>query len=170
MFKRGEIYFVRDNKQGIGSEQRGDRPAIIVSNNANNTYSTVYEVVYMTGRPKTNLPTHFVTNSALKPSTVLCEQISSVHEDRIGEWIGTLTDEEMKMLDKCLAISIGLKITDKNQNKIAAEAIKTEEIDKLQKQVDEALDARQAAEKQAALYKEMYEFLLKKQLSAGVVV
>ena len=89
MIKRGDIYFIRDTRQSIGSEQKADRPAVIVSNDANNKHSGVYEVVYMTTQPKTDLPTHFITSSALRTSTVLCEQISSVYEERIGEWIGT---------------------------------------------------------------------------------
>ena len=109
MIKRGDIYYIRDTRQSVGSEQRADRPAVIVSNNTNNKHSGVYEVVYMTTQPKTDLPTHFIIASALKPSTVLCEQISSVYEERIGEWIGTLTPDEMKTLDQCLAVSIGIK-------------------------------------------------------------
>ena len=79
MIKRGDIYFIRDTRQSIGSEQKADRPAVIVSNDANNKHSGVYEVVYMTTQPKTDLPTHFITSSALRTSTVLCEQISSVY-------------------------------------------------------------------------------------------
>ncbi len=155
MIKRGDIYYIRDTRQSIGSEQRADRPAVIVSNDANNKHSGVYEVVYMTTQPKTDLPTHFITNSALKPSTVLCEQISSVYEERIGEWIGTLTPEEMEMLNKCLAVSVAIKPD-------AAPA----ETESLRQQVAAALEAQRAAEKQAATYKEMYEFLLNKQLGA----
>ena len=155
MIKRGDIYYIRDTRQSIGSEQRADRPAVIVSNDANNKHSGVNEVVYMTTQPKTDLPTHFITNSALKPSTVLCEQISSVYEERIGEWIGTLTPEEMEMLNKCLAVSVAIKPD-------AAPA----ETENLRQQVAAALEAQRAAEKQAATYKEMYEFLLNKQLGA----
>lgn len=79
MIKRGDIYFIRDTRQSIGSEQKADRPAVIVSNDANNKHSGVYEVVYMTTQPKTDLPTHFITSSALRTSTVLCEQISRHH-------------------------------------------------------------------------------------------
>lgn len=31
MIKRGDIYFIRDTRQSIGSEQKADRPAVIVS-------------------------------------------------------------------------------------------------------------------------------------------
>lgn len=155
--KRGDIYYIRDTRQSIGSEQRADRPAVIVSNDVNNKHSGVYEVVYMTTQPKTDLPTHFITTSALRPSTVLCEQISSIYEDRIGEWIGTLTPDEMKALDQCLAISIDIKQqTEKGEGQ--------EEIGTLRQQAAEALEKQKAAERQAETYKEMYEFLLNKRL------
>ena len=136
------------------------RSAVIVSNNTNNKHSGVYEVVYMTTQPKTDLPTHFIIASALKPSTVLCEQISSVYEERIGEWIGTLTPDEMKTLDQCLAVSIGIKA-----------AGNTEDTESLRQQLETA-EAKLAeigtqlwtAESQRQTYKEMYEFLLNKRL------
>ena len=162
MIKRGDIYYIRVTRQSVGSEQRADRPAVIVSNNTNNKHSGVYEVVYMTTQPKTDLPTHFIIASALKPSTVLCEQISSVYEERIGEWIGTLTPDEMKTLDQCLAVSIGIKA-----------AGNTEDTESLRQQLETA-EAKLAeigaqlwtAESQRQTYKEMYEFLLSKQLGA----
>ena len=153
MIKRGDIYFIRDTRQSIGSEQKADRPAVIVSNDANNKHSGVYEVVYMTTQPKTDLPTHFITSSALRTSTVLCEQISSVYE----EWIGTLTPEEMKQLDECLKVSVGINIKAEKE---------PAEIESLRQQLAEMTDRQQAAEKQAKTYKEMYEFLLSKQLGA----
>ena len=36
----------------------GGRPAVIVSNDKNNAKSNTVEVVYMTTKPKTDLPTH----------------------------------------------------------------------------------------------------------------
>lgn len=160
MIKRGDIYYIRDTRQSIGSEQRADRHAVIVSNDLNNKHSGVFEVVYMTTQPKTDLPTHFITQSALRPSTVLCEQISSVYEERIGEWVGTLTPDEMKQLDECLATSIGLDIDARGLKD------KFEDIEKLRQQLAEETTRQQAAEKQAQTYKEMYEFLLGKQLGA----
>lgn len=71
--KRGQIYYVRSNYREEGSEQRGGRPAVIVSNDKNNANSNTVEVVYMTTKPKTDLPTHVYIESALRPSTLLCE-------------------------------------------------------------------------------------------------
>lgn len=106
--KRGEIYFIKSTYREEGSEQRADRPAVIVSNNACNESSDVVEVVYMTTRPKTDLPTHVFTRSALSPSTILCEQVQSVGKHRVGTMIGTLTEQELAAVDTALAISLGL--------------------------------------------------------------
>ena len=106
--KRGEIYFIKSNHNEIGSEQRADRPAVIVSNDKNNEHSETVEIVYLTTKPKTDLPTHVLTRSALSPSTILCESVCTVSKKRVKEWIGTLTDSEMKSVDASLAISLGL--------------------------------------------------------------
>ena len=90
--KRGQIYYIRSNYKEEGCEQRGNRPAVIVSNDKNNENSTTVEVVYMTTQPKTELPTHVHIESSLRPSTLLCEQIFTVSNERVGEWIGELTE------------------------------------------------------------------------------
>ena len=106
--KRGEIYFISSNFKEEGSEQRADRPAVIVSNDKNNEHSEVVEIVYMTTRPKTDLPTHVFTRSALSPSTILCEQIHSISKHRVGTLIGKLTEGELQALNNALMISLDL--------------------------------------------------------------
>ena len=106
--KRGEIYFIKSTHREEGSEQRADRPAVIVSNNKNNEHSETVEVVYMTTKPKNDLPTHVFTRSALSPSTILCEQIFTVSKLRVDAQIGELTTSELAAVDNALAISLGL--------------------------------------------------------------
>lgn len=106
--KRGEIYFIKSNHREEGSEQRGDRPAVIVSNDVGNEHSDIVEIVYLTTRPKADLPTHVITRSATSPSTILCEQISTVSKQRIGEKLGVITEAEREAMDRALAISLGL--------------------------------------------------------------
>ena len=106
--KRGEIYFIERGYEDEGSVQRAGRPAIIVSNDKCNENSSVFEIVYLTTQPKTDLPTHVDIRSAPKSSIALCEQINSVYLDRIGDYIGTCTEYEMAMIDAALAISLNL--------------------------------------------------------------
>lgn len=86
--KRGEVYYIKHGGVQTGSEMYSGRPGIIVSDNHLNNTSTVVEVVYLTTRPKTDLPTHTVITSCPQVSTSLCEQISSVAISRItaDEW------------------------------------------------------------------------------------
>lgn len=137
--KRGEIYFIKSNHKEVGTEQWADRPAVIVSNDDANKHSTAVEVCYMTTKPKQDLPTHFITEGGLRPSTVICEQVTTVYNERVGEQIGEISPEEMKQLDKCLKISLGLG------------ADNTETVEKL------VID--QKIVKERDFYKDMYEHL-----------
>lgn len=106
--KRGEIYFIKSTNQEEDSEQRADRPAVIVSNDVGNEHSDIVEVVYLTTKPKADIPTHVITRGATYPSTILCEQIFTVSKRRIGEKLGEITDSEREAVDRALAISLGL--------------------------------------------------------------
>lgn len=111
--KRGEIYYIeRYQNEESGSEQHAGRPAIIVSNDKNNEFSETVEVVYLTTRPKNDLPTHVKIRSATRESVALCEQITTVSVTRVGEYVGTCTDSEMRMLETALAISLSLDLSD----------------------------------------------------------
>lgn len=157
--KRGQIYYVRSNYREEGSEQRGGRPAVIVSNDKNNANSNTVEVVYMTTKPKTDLPTHVYIESALRPSTLLCEQISTVSEERIGEWIGELTESEVKNLDVALAISLGMKC---GQGQLDTDT--SEHLNNLQAELDRT-KAELREVKSGPDYKLLYDQLIEKMLS-----
>ena len=110
---RGEIYYISRGGVSCGHEQQADRPAVIVSNEKNNENSGVVEVVYLTTQPKTDLPTHTVIRSTGRVSTVLCEQIVSVSTDRIGGYIGQVSEQEQKNIDIALMISLALDVATK---------------------------------------------------------
>ena len=105
--KRGDIYYI-DKYPTIGSEQQAGRPAIIVSNEKNNQHSSTVEVVYLTTQPKADLPTHVTISSAPRESIALCEQVTSVSVDRIGDKMGRLSDREMTQVDIALLVSLDL--------------------------------------------------------------
>lgn len=104
---RGDIYFVRNYVRVSGSEQTAERPAIVVSNDIVNEHSDICQVVYLTTKEKKPLPTHAKVMCRV-PSTALCEQVFSVSQDRLVEYIRTCTEAEMKAIDRCLMISLGL--------------------------------------------------------------
>ena len=106
--RRGDIYYVRGYSDTVGSEQKGFRPAIVISNNVGNKHSKIKQVVYITTKNKNEIPTHVVINSAKYTSIAICEQIFSVSDERIEKYVGHCTEEEMEKIDKALMISIGL--------------------------------------------------------------
>lgn len=106
-FVRGSIWYV-ESGYSTGSEQRPGRPAIIVSNDANNKHSSTVEIVYLTTAPKHDLPTHVTIRSTSRVSTAICEQITTVATERIGSYCGTVTDAEMSSIETAMLISLGL--------------------------------------------------------------
>lgn len=68
----------------------------------------------------------FYYRGGLKPSTVICEQVSTVSTDRVGELIGECSPEEMRLLDQCLRKSLGLKEVQKQNININIEKIRKE--------------------------------------------
>lgn len=108
--KRGDIFYVERDEPEIGSEQRAGRPAIIVSNNAQNSTSDVVQVVYLTTKPKTDLPTHVTIRSTNMVSIALCEQITPVDISRLGDWKCSCTESEMAAIDAALATSLALDL------------------------------------------------------------
>ncbi len=101
---RGDIFFISQ----YDNEQKPTRPAIVVSNNLANKYSTSVEVVFLTSQEKKPLPTHVEVMCKL-PSTALCENIFSIQKERIGDFIRCCTDKEMEKIDKALLISLGIE-------------------------------------------------------------
>lgn len=110
-FSRGEIYYT-DFGDGVGSEQKGYRPAVIISNNIGNRNSTTVIVAAITTlHPnKDKLPTHVYvgTETGLRnPSIILLEQIRTISKDRVSDFVGTLSEGQIKALWRALAISMG---------------------------------------------------------------
>lgn len=159
--KRGDIYYIVNNYQEEGSEQRAGRPAVVVSNDKGNQHSNVIEVVYLTTQPKTDLPTHIDIKSANRPSIALCEQISSVSKDRLGNYIGTCTKYELEMLNAGMMISLGIDIP--IQKVIVQPQEKKEEPIKAmpqEKQSEELIKAIAERDMFERLYREMLEKLI----------
>lgn len=106
--KRGDIWYIESGYNTVGSEQRPGRPAIVVSNDRNNEYSSTLEVVYLTTQPKHDLPTHVTIRSTNRESIALCEQITSVAVERFGDYCGRVTEQEMSRIETAMQISLAL--------------------------------------------------------------
>lgn len=108
---RGDIYYTY--LEGIGNEQNGIRPVLIIQNDIGNKFSNTTIVAALTTKKQNNFqPTHvFIpTECGIKAaSVVMLEQLQTIDKSRIKEYICTLDNIKMQEIDKALKISIGLK-------------------------------------------------------------
>lgn len=179
---RGDIFYIPKLGRTTGSEQTQGRPAVIVSNDVGNNNSSIVEVVYLTTQEKNPLPTHTKVLCHV-PSIALCEQISTISKERLGNFIRACTDKEMAAIDKAIMVSLGLKDSVPNnvsQDDLVIDALK-EQLDETEKQLKDAkmqLELKECGEEQSMtmdlntikieternLYKGLYEQLLQKMI------
>lgn len=105
---RGDVFYIRDSGYYVGSEMAKTRPAVIVSNEKNNQYSPLVEIVYLTTAKKKPLPTHVPISIYGRRNTVLCESVYTVSKERIESYLCTLDMEEMALVDAAILISLGI--------------------------------------------------------------
>lgn len=182
-YRRGEIYYINNaSKEHVGSEMKKDRPAVIVSCDANNKHSDVLEVVFLTSAPKKDLPTHVTIMSTGRKSEALCEQPTPVSVERINNFVGKASEKEMEQIDTALLIGLGIKLTGvenqsgggdsrKSEQQIQSsvtdrskeEAAKTAEENRtLREELKKQQESTIRSEAECSAYKAMHEQLLKK--------
>lgn len=110
--KRGEIYFA-DLGEGVGSEQNGIRPVLIVQNDVGNKYSpTTIGALITSMSKKLDLPVHLEiskeVSSLPQNSVVLLEQIRTIDKKRLIRKISKLDDDIMENINERIKISLGL--------------------------------------------------------------
>ena len=111
-YLRGQLYYADLNK-GVGSEQEGYRPVLIIQNDVGNKYSpTVIAAAITSQKEKSKLPTHIEINAQncglAKNSVVLLEQIRTIDKKRLKERMGMLDEDAMYQVNSALSISFGL--------------------------------------------------------------
>lgn len=104
--------------EGLGSVQSGRRPAIVVSNDRNNTHSPVVNVCPITSsfnkmNNKSHLPIHVpisTNGTGLKrDSVILCESPCPIDKRNILNKVGHVNSEALiENLKKALAIQLNM--------------------------------------------------------------
>ncbi|MFR7907447.1 MAG: type II toxin-antitoxin system PemK/MazF family toxin [Oscillospiraceae bacterium] len=110
-YLRGDMYYA-DLGHGIGSEQEGYRPVVIIQNDVGNKHSPTVIIASITSKKdaKPKLPTHYyidAENGLELPSIVLLEQLRTVDKRRLGDF-GHLSEKHIHGINHALAVSIGL--------------------------------------------------------------
>ena len=111
-YLRGEMYYA-DLGRGIGSEQEGRRPVLILQNNTGNKYSPTVIVAAISSKvdAKAKLPTHDLLkaeNGLELPSLVLLEQLRTIDKKRLETYIGRLEEKHIRRINHALALTMKL--------------------------------------------------------------
>lgn len=148
---RGEVFYITSMYNTVGSEQRAGRPAVVVSNNINNEHSECVEICYLTLQTKTPLPTHvFIDRGKCINSTILCEQVTTVSKERVGDYMCRLPDDIMEAVDKAIIESLGLSYSiEKNSSESVSNSSNSP-----------AFEVSAIKKQEASLYKKLYNELL----------
>ena len=171
--RRGDIFYINNDRHQVGREMKKDRPAIIVSNDANNRNSDTVTVVFLTTSPKKELPTHVTIRSASKVSEALCEQPTAVDIQRLQSYCGRCTDKEMQEIDIALEIALGIHMTREQQEKLdmlleSCEGGYCIEVDAEATDNDKELaQAIVKAETERDVFKQLYEGLMERLVTGG---
>ena len=167
--KRGDIYWIDQSKYrpAVGNMQKPGRPGIVVSNDANNASASTVEIVYLTGKPKKEIPTHCTINSSERPSIALCEQITTVSTEQLRDYIGQCTDGEMQQIDRCLAISLGLPAPADNPRREITDSpfFTSEEVNQMAVIISRLEKELAVANARKELLQEMYNNLLERTMA-----
>ncbi|MEK4006415.1 type II toxin-antitoxin system PemK/MazF family toxin [Paenibacillus sp. FSL H3-0333] len=112
MIRRYDMFLV-DLGESNGSVQRGTRPAVVISNDTGNKYSSVVVVSPVTSSAtKSKLPTHVHMSAAdtgvAKDSIIQFEQHITVPKSNLKYKLFTLPQNYHSELDRALMISLGL--------------------------------------------------------------
>ena len=109
--KRGEIYWV-DWTPGRGSEQTGQRPALIIQNDTGNEYGHTTIVAACSTVPKKRYPfIVFITRSESglpKDSSVDLAMIMTIEKSRLVDKVGELNEAKMAEVDIAIKNSLSL--------------------------------------------------------------
>lgn len=109
--RRGNIYYADlGNTNKIGSEQKGNRPVIVIQNDTGNKFSTTIIVAILTKTTRKHIPTHVNINTKFiqEPSDICLEQIFTIDKKRLSNYIGTVNNDIINRINEAIKASLSL--------------------------------------------------------------
>ncbi|MDR1617065.1 MAG: type II toxin-antitoxin system PemK/MazF family toxin [Syntrophomonadaceae bacterium] len=106
--KCGELWWV-DFDPTVGSEIQKTRPAVIVSNDLGNHYSKRVQVVPMSSNTSRIFPVETLVTVNGATSKAMADQLTTVDKQRLKNRIGSLSAEELALLEKAIRIAVNLR-------------------------------------------------------------
>jgi mRNA interferase MazF len=107
--KRGEIWYA-SLEPAVGHEIGKTRPALIMSNDKNNEYSSTVTLIPITGSIEKIYPFEvfiFKPESGLPMDSKLkCNQIRTIDKSRLSKVVGEIPEEIIKKVEKAVLIHL----------------------------------------------------------------
>ena len=108
-FARGQIWWIEDSINYDGNIQGKSRLCVIVSNDLNNSNSTILTVIPLTTQIKRlDIPTHITFYVNNVQNMTLCEHIKTINMSKLYDYQGICDEELMLKIDDTIKIALGL--------------------------------------------------------------
>lgn len=105
IFVRGDIYRLRAPRDVRGSEQQGSRFAVVVQSDDLMLSTLLVAPTSRSAQPRMFRPTITILD---EKTQVLVEQTSAVAPDRLGQFVGRVTFDELTHINEALRLALEL--------------------------------------------------------------
>lgn len=105
--KRGDIYWVNLDP-AVGSEIKKKRPSLIISNDVGNEMSELVIIAPMTSNTDRVYAFEVKVNVKGKIGKVMPHQCRAIDKSRLLDKLGSLKEDDMKLVDDAIKIVFGL--------------------------------------------------------------
>lgn len=134
--KRGDVYYADFGsvEDAVGHEIAKRRPVLIIQNNLGNKKSTTTICLCLSTKCKHGIPYHVHfsdLNIVNRESDICAEQIKTIDQCRLEQYLGNVGSAVMEQVDKALVLSLGIKgvdlsdITELGQSEVVEEPQET---------------------------------------------
>lgn len=107
LVKRGEVWWIDFNNSIAGEIQKA-RPAVIISNDYANQYSNRVQIIPLTSKIEKCYPCETYVLMGDQKSKAMADQIMTVSKNRLKSKITTISDKDMRSIERVIKVQLSL--------------------------------------------------------------